>query len=301
MQKFIGIIVALITPFKEDGSVYIDGIKNEIEYLASYGYKNLFICGSYGSFPIMTTEERKLVSKHAVLFGKQCGMKSIVHIGSPSTKIAMDLSKYAEDIGADAISAVVPFYYSRTIYNDKTYLKYFERIINNVSIDVHCYNNPNTTGFNVSVELLKQLMNIGLKGIKDGGNDLERTINILNFIDDDFDYYPSSTSAMVSNFIFGVKSCISGVALTMPGEIMQLYNKLNNTMLNSLDITNSFKLIMKVRSILGQRCGRAISAYDILNYKGIDVGICREPWLSLNKEDSLWLINELKALGVIND
>lgn len=296
-MKFKGIIPAMITPFNEDSSLFIKGLENEINYLYLSNFKNVFVCGSYGSFPLLDTDERKFITSVVTSLCRERSMKTIVHIGSPSTRTAIDLARHAEEVGADAISSVVPFYYSPTIYTEDTFLKYFEEVINSVSIDVHCYNNPNTTGYNVSLPFLDRLINIGLKGIKDGRADMQRIQGALEVIKDyEFDYYPSSTTSLISAFILGVASCTSGVALSAPGIVLGIYKNVNKNLDLAIDL---YHKIMKVRSILGSKSGRAIAAYDVLHAKGFDIGTCRAPWQRLNKKEATWVIDELKKLGGI--
>lgn len=298
MGKFKGIITAIITPFNKYGELYRQGIKNEIKYLHDNGIKNLFINGSYGGFPLMTKSERLQAARDAVIQAKKYKMKSIVQIGDPSTKKAVYLAQHAEGLGVDAISAVVPFYYSTTIYEEKHFLKYFERIINSVSIGVHLYNNPSTTGFNASPAVLKKLMNLGLAGIKDGGSDMGRMLEMLHIIGDkDFDYYPSSTASIITGFLLGAGSCISGVSITVPNLILSIYNDVINGKVDNA--IKTWKKVMEVRSALGKRSGRAIGAYDVLKAKGVDAGMCREPWQSLTPKESDELINKLTDLGVL--
>ncbi len=299
MGKFEGIIPALITPFDENGDIYIRGIQNEIEYLWEYGIKNVFICGSYGAFPTMTTDERMKVASWAVEKCKKLDMKSIVQVGSPSINTAKKLAWHAEIIGADAISSVVPFYYSSTFYDEDTFLRYYEALTEQVSIDVHCYNNPGTTGFNISPSMLKKLIDIGVNGIKDGGSDMGRMLEMLTVAresGEEFDYYPSSTSSLITGFLLGAQACISGVCLSVPAYIIGIYNhvKLNNFK----SAVHLYEQVMKIRSVLGAKSGRAIATYDILKAKGIDVGTCRAPWQKLSKEDSEEMIRKLVRLGV---
>ncbi|MBW1916079.1 MAG: dihydrodipicolinate synthase family protein, partial [Deltaproteobacteria bacterium] len=174
MPKFSGIIAAMITPFDSAGEVYFRGVKNEINYLSEEGVKNIFACGSYGAFPVMTFEQRVQLCEVIVKAAQAAKMTTIIQVGSTSTKHAVQLAQHAESVGADAVSAVVPFYYSSTIYREDVLLKYFEEIIKSVSSPVHCYNNPNTTGFNVSPIFLGRLIDAGLTGIKDGGSDMGR-------------------------------------------------------------------------------------------------------------------------------
>ncbi len=297
MVKFKGIIPAIITPFNEDGSIFKEGIKNELDYLYKFGYRNVFACGSYGSFPVMNVEQRETVAKCVIDHCQHLGMKTIIQIGSTSTYDGVRLAQHAEFCGANAVSSVVPFYYSNTIYTEDDFLRYYEEIIKSVDIvDVHCYNNPNTTGFNVSPNFLKRLIDIGITGIKDGGSDMAKMLEMLNVIRekkyDFFDYYPSSTSSLITGFLLGVQSCISGVALSCPKLVMDIYNNMMNT--NIPLALCSYQKVMKIRSILGAKSGRAITAYDVLNTKGIDVGTCKAPWQRLKQDDVIWLLKELE-------
>lgn len=299
-MKFKGIIPAMITPFNEDGSVFERGVINEVDYLHDQGFENVFVCGSYGSFPLMTDEQRKLVASIVVGCCKEKGIKTIIHIGSTSTEVAIGLAKHAADIGADAVSTVVPFYYSTTIYTEDDFLKYFEKVVESVSIDVHCYNNTNTTGFNVSPNFLRKLINLGIRGIKDGGSDMGKMLEMLDVVKEskiEFDYYPSSTSSLITGFILGVGSCISGVALSVPELVLGIYKNMMDK--NIEEATILYKKVMKARSILGSKTGRAIAAYDVLNEKNINVGTCKAPWQRLNEPDVLVMIEELKCVGVI--
>ena len=300
MHNFEGIITAIVTPFTEDGDLYVPGVENEIFYLKHNGIKNVFACGSYGAFPLLDRDQRLLLTELVMQSAKKHGMKTIIQIGSPSTSEAVYFAKHAESLGADAISAVVPFYYSGSIYKESNFLTYFEDIITSVSIPVHCYNNPKTTGFNVSLQLLDKLIDSGLQGIKDGGSDLARMLEMMNLVESKkvpFDYYPSSTNSLITGFLLGAKSCISGVSISVPSLIIKIYNNVIEGEIK--EATELFKKAMTVRAILGQKCARAIAAYDVLNYRGIDFGTCKKPWIRLNKSDSEWLITELKKIEAL--
>lgn len=298
MTKFKGIIPAIITPFTKDGKIYEKGIENEIKYLADSGIINIFICGSYGAFPIMTTEERKLVVEIAVTEACKYNINTIVQVGSSSTIIAIELAEHAEKIGADAISSVVPFYYSSTFYTVENFLSYFRDIINSVSIEVHCYNNPKTTGYNITPAILDQLIDVGVKGIKDGGGlDMGYMLNMMKVIDKkDVIYYPSSTSSLMTGFILGVESCTSGVSLSVPKLILSIYSDMKNKDIDRA--LETWKKVMEIRFLLNYFGSRAIASYDVLNSIGVDVGYCRSPWKNLDDYERNFLIRGMKKLGV---
>lgn len=300
MAQFTGIIPAIITPFDYQGGIYECGIKNQIRYLHNNGIKTVFACGSYGAFPLMTEGERIKMMRFVTKECKDLGMKVIIHIGSTTTDSAYCLARMAEIMGADAVSSVVPFYYSKTIYDMQTFVRYFERLTKSVKIPVHVYNNPKTTGFNVTPADLRVLIKAGVRGIKDGGADLVKMMEMFNVINEsgvDFDYYPSSTSMLVPGFLYGAKSCISGVCLSVPTLIMSIYEMLSiGDVKTAVDL---HKKALEVRRVLGSYTGRAIAAYDVLKYKGIDVGTCREPWVRLGKSDRDYMLNQLRELEVL--
>lgn len=297
MSKFKGIITAILTPFMEDGSLFELGTIKQIEYLSKHGIENVFACGSYGAFPTLDRIERQMVAEVVVDECKRYNMKSIIHVGSTSTRTSVNLAKHAQDIGADAISSVVPFYYSGTFYDENTYLAYFDKLIESVDIDVHCYNNPKTTGVNIGSKLLGRLINIGVKGMKDGGSDMGKMLRMLSVIGPrDFDYYPSSTSSLITGFLLGVDSCISGVSLACPSQIMGIYNNMIGG--NVFKATEIWKKVMKVRSILGSYGSRAIAAYSVLEWRGVLAGTCRSPWIPLNPAQKNDIINSLLQTGI---
>ena len=144
------------------------------------------------------------------------------------------------------------------------------------------------------------MIDVGVRGMKDGGSDMGRTLEMLNSIEEkgqEFDYYLSSTASLIIGTVLGVEACISGVSLSVPKLITEIYNSMMDR-----DISRAIDLYgkaMKVRSILGAKCGRAIAAYTVLNKKGVSVGTCKAPWQSLSPDDEEWLIKELNKLGVI--
>ena len=297
MAKFKGIITAILTPFREDDSLFHMGVINQIKYLKQHGIQNVFANGSYGAFPLMDSDERKMVAEITVDECQKRGLKSIIHIGSPSTRVSIDLARHAQSIGADAISSVVPFYYSGTFYSVDDYLNYFHDLINSVNIDVHAYNNPKTTGFNIDPEFLDKLIQIGLKGIKDGGSDMGRMVEMIDVIGDkEFDYYPSSTSSLITGFLLGAKSCISGVSLSCPELIMSIYNHMVGGYV--FQATEIWKKVMVIRSILGMHGARAIAAHEVLKWRGVDAGVPRLPWIKLSDHQRRTLISLLLGAGI---
>ena len=166
-NRFEGIYPPLIASFTAEGALYETGIRNVIRYLIGEGVQGFFINGSYGSAFLMTGEERKQVARiaHGEVNGR---LPIITHVGDTSTRGTVELAKHAADLGSAAVAAVVPYYYSGAgAYDDDQILRHFEEIVAAVHIPAFIYNNPRTTGYDLTPELLARLVANGVAGMKD--------------------------------------------------------------------------------------------------------------------------------------
>lgn len=109
-QRINGLVAAPFTPMHSNGSINIDGIYEMIPVLIDNGIKGIFVCGSTGEGPSLTTEERKQV---AAAFVKAANkqLQVFVHVGHNSLTEAAQLAAHAQEIGADYISATLPTYF----------------------------------------------------------------------------------------------------------------------------------------------------------------------------------------------
>jgi N-acetylneuraminate lyase/4-hydroxy-tetrahydrodipicolinate synthase len=162
-KKIKGIIPPLTTPFTPEGAVYEEGLRTLLDFQISGGVHGLFICGTYGSGPIMSLDERKQVAEIVVNHVKN-RVSVIAHVGTTSTSQSIELAKHASEIGADVVASVPPYYHH---HDERSVKKYFDSLVQSVDIPVFVYNNPKTTGFTITPEFLEELAIIGIQGIKD--------------------------------------------------------------------------------------------------------------------------------------
>jgi len=294
MKKFKGVIAPIITPFKENGEFYRYGMENLLNYLHQNNIDGVFALGSYGSFPMLSIAERKEIAEYIVNYSKILGLKTIIQIGSPSTLDARNLAEHASDIGADAVASVVPFYYSSRVYGEETYLHHFESIKEVIKNNVpfHLYNNPRTTGYSATVSFLSNLIDIGISGMKDSGTDMALFAEFSELINKkfpDFDLMPGSASTFASGFLLGAEACVAGTSMVFPALVVSLYNAIIEK--NAEEIKNLQLKIIEARNYQSIRPLRPAVSYDLLRVLGIDVGVPRKPWYSLN-EDELKTIKE---------
>src|SRR5690625_7358037 len=118
-EKFKGIIPAFYACYDDQGDISEERTHQLCDYLYEKGVKGLYVGGSSGECIYQTTEERKQTLKYVAeeLRGK---LTLIAHIGAPSTRESVELAKYAETLGYDALSSIPPIYFvlpEHSIYN----------------------------------------------------------------------------------------------------------------------------------------------------------------------------------------
>jgi len=110
VKRFTGLIAATFTPMHDDGSLNLGLVPAIVDHLAADGVSALFVCGSTGEGPSLTTAERKAIAS-AFVEASQGRLPVIVHVGHSCLADARDLAAHASIIGAEAISAMAPFYF----------------------------------------------------------------------------------------------------------------------------------------------------------------------------------------------
>tara|TARA_B100001093_G_scaffold496548_1_gene542355 strand:- start:2004 stop:2876 length:873 start_codon:yes stop_codon:yes gene_type:complete len=179
---FKGSIVALITPFKNnklDESNYT----KIIHYHIQNGTNGVVPAGTTGESPTLSHNEHKRVIEIAI---KECAGKIpvIAGTGSNSTSEAIELSKHAEQAGADGLLIVTPYYNKPT---QEGLYQHYKAINNNVGIPIIIYNIPSRSVIDMSVDTMARLFELeNIKGVKDATGDLNRVTLQFNKMGKDF-------------------------------------------------------------------------------------------------------------------
>lgn len=163
-KELSGLFAALLVPFDENGDIKVDGLreiaKNAIETEQLDG---LYVNGSSGENFLLNTDQKKQIFKIAK-DAVTDDTKMIAQVGSLDLKEAIELGKYATELGYDAISAVTPFYYPFSFEEIRDY--YFD-LIEATQNDLIIYAIPDLTGVNISIDQFESLFNheriIGVK------------------------------------------------------------------------------------------------------------------------------------------
>ena len=177
-----GSLVALITPFKND-SLDEDTYRKLINYHLKNGTNGVVPGGTTGESPTLSHSEHKKIIQIAV---KECKGKIpiIAGTGSNSTDEAIDLSKYAEKAGSDALLVVTPYYNKPT---QEGLYQHYKKINDNVGIPIIIYNIPSRSVIDMSVDTMSKLYELkNIVGVKDATGDLKRVDSQLKSMGKEF-------------------------------------------------------------------------------------------------------------------
>lgn len=168
-ESYHGIYAALVTPYTEDGQVHYDELQKLVCHLIDQGLDGFYVNGSTAEAFLLSREEREKILA-AVVEANAGRRKVICHVGAISTDEAIGYTRHAEKVGADAVSAISPFYYK---FSNQEIIRYYNDIMGATSLPMFVYNFPNFSGFPLTPEVLDELAkNPNLAGVKFTSSDL---------------------------------------------------------------------------------------------------------------------------------
>lgn len=216
---FTGSCVALCTPFNKDGAVNYDELKKLIEWHIENDTDAITICGTTGETATLSDIEHKEVMKFAVDTANK-RITIIAGTGSNDTNYAINLSKYAEEIGVDGLLCVTPYYNKTT---QAGLVKHFTAIADNVNIPVILYNVPSRTGVSIKPETYKELSkHANINGVKEASGDISLVAQIRATCPNDFYIWSGNDDQIVPLMSLGGVGVISVLANIAPKETHKL-------------------------------------------------------------------------------
>ncbi|MCX8130237.1 MAG: 4-hydroxy-tetrahydrodipicolinate synthase [Clostridia bacterium] len=287
---FTGSCVAVVTPFTDDG-IDFSKLEELIEFQIKEGTDAIVICGTTGEASTMPDEEHKSAIKFAVdKVNKRIPV--IAGTGSNDTRHAIELSKYAEEVGSDAILTVTPYYNKTT---QKGLYEHFKVIANSIKIPAILYNVPSRTNLNISPETIKALSEIeNIVAIKECN--FSQVGDIINLCGDNFAIYSGEDGAVVPFLSMGGKGVISVMANIIPKDTHDMVVKYL-----SGDIEGSRKLQLKTLDLIKALFIEVspVPVKTAMNLMGMNVGKYRMPLVDMSEKNLEILKAELKNYGLI--
>lgn len=211
---FEGAAVALVTPFKNNAVDY-ESMGKMIEFQIANKTDAIVVCGTTGEASTLTDEEHRECIKYTV--EKVAGrIPVIAGTGSNDTDYAIDLSKYACDVGSDGVLLVTPYYNKAT---PKGLIKSFTAVADAISKPVILYNVPSRTGCNITLPVYKELAkHENIVAVKEASGNISAIAEIAAELGDDLPIYSGNDDQIVPILSLGGKGVISVLSNVMPKE-----------------------------------------------------------------------------------
>ena len=218
---FQGVATALITPLTKDGVDY-DAFKKLIEWQIDAGIDALVICGTTGESSTLTDEEHRAVLKFAIdtVAGR---IPMIAGTGSNDTAYAIELTKYAAEIGYNGALLVTPYYNKTT---QAGLVAMFTAIADACDIPVILYNVPSRTGVSIEPETYAALADHpNIYAIKEANGNISKIVETAALVGDKLDIYSGNDDQIVPIMACGGKGVISVLSNVVPTETVAICKK----------------------------------------------------------------------------
>jgi 4-hydroxy-tetrahydrodipicolinate synthase len=210
----------MVTPFLKNGDLDEQALRDLTHFLVDHDVDSLFPAGSTGEGWALSSAERRRVFEIVIEEAK--GRVPVYGgTGAISTRIAIELTLMAEEVGCDAVVMITPFYIVPT---QEELFEHYSAIARSVNIGVIPYNNPNRAVVALSPELISRLSNVpNLVGVKDSGGDLGLTLWFITETTPMFSVLQGRDDLFYPSLAIGVDGIVACVANIAPALTVELY------------------------------------------------------------------------------
>lgn len=294
MALFKGAGVALITPMHEDGSVNFEALKEIIEEQIEKGTDAIISVGTTGEAATLSVEEHVEVIAYTTKVVNH-RIPLIAGTGSNCTESAVELSRQAEEVGADGLLLVTPYYNKAT---QKGLYQHFKTIAESVSIPSILYHVPGRTGMSIEAKTMAALYHDvkNIIGVKDAGGDMGKTLELMSLVDEDFSLYSGEDGLILPILSAGGVGVISVLSNVAPKETHEICAK---WFAGDLDGARKEQLraLPLIHALFSEV--NPIPVKAAMNLQGKNAGPLRLPLTEIEKEHLEILQKEMIRYGVL--
>lgn len=291
VKKLSGVLIPICTPFSK-GKVDINKLEKNMEMFSQTELQGYFALGSNGENCMLDEEEKKVVLS-TILKKRNNNQLVMAGCSHESTQGAINLTKWAAEIGA-GIASIQPPHYFKKVMSDKVIIKFYEEVADNSPLPVVIYNAPGFTGgVTISVKAMSILNKhpniIGMKDSSSTGPGV-----FLTVVDKEFSVMAGSANIFLSTLVMGGVGGVLSIANFHPIASCWLYELFKQ---GKMEEARNFQhaLIRLNRAVSGKYGVAGVkAAMDIVGLYG---GIPRLPLLSLDIEEKRSIYAALNKFG----
>ena len=289
-----GSAVALVTPFRKDGSIDTDALRRLVQFHIEAGTDILIPCGTTGESPTLSGEEQLDIIRTVK---DEANGKVMVAAGAGTndTKHAVELAKKAETAGASALLSVAPYYNKPS---QEGIYQHYRHIAEAVSVPIIIYNVPGRTGCNIAASTILRLARDfeNIAAVKEASENISQISELLEERPDHFSVMTGEDSLILPFMAMGGDGVISVAANEIPSQIKQLVEAARHGNLEEArSINRRYRKLLKMNFIESN----PVPVKYALARMGMIEENYRLPLVPLSPENKIIIDQELKALGLI--
>lgn len=283
---------AISTPFDESG-INFEEFKKLVEFQIIQGTDAIIVCGTTGESATMSTNEKEDLIKFTVdIVDKRVPV--IAGTGSNNTANSIELSKYAESVGADGLLLVTPYYNKTT---QQGLIAHYSAIADTVNLPIILYNVPSRTGINILPETYAKLSKINnIVAVKEASGDISQVAKIAQLCGDNLNIYSGNDDQVIPILSLGGLGVISVLSNIYPKFVHNMvinylngkHNAALSAQLNSLELINT--LFSEVNPI---------PVKEALNILGFNFGNPRLPLVEMSETAKIKLKQAIEKFAKI--
>ena len=283
---------AISTPFDESG-INFEEFKKLVEFQIIQGTDAIIVCGTTGESATMSTNEKEDLIKFTVdIVDKRVPV--IAGTGSNNTANSIELSKYAESVGADGLLLVTPYYNKTT---QQGLIAHYSAIADAVNLPIILYNVPSRTGINILPETYAKLSKINnIVAVKEASGDISQVAKIAQLCGDNLNIYSGNDDQVIPILSLGGLGVIPVLSNIYPKFVHNMvinylngkHNAALSAQLNSLELINT--LFSEVNPI---------PVKEALNILGFNFGNPRLPLVEMSETAKVKLKQAIEKFAKI--
>lgn len=294
MALFRGAGVALVTPFHEDGSVDYEKLAELVEEQIAGGTDAIIACGTTGEAATMSEEEHMDVIRF-IIKAVNHRIPVIAGTGSNCTATAIDLSKQAEEAGAEGVLLVTPYYNKAT---QGGLIQHYEAVAGAISLPCILYNVPSRTGVTIQPETMAYLYQHveNIVGVKDATGNISMITKLMSLVDENFLLYSGDDDQIVPLLSVGASGVISVLSNVAPRQTHEICQKWFDGDIKGAREAQ-FKAYPLIKALFAEV--NPIPVKAALNLMGKNVGSLRLPLTEATDSTKALLKDEMTKYGIL--
>lgn len=291
MARFAGVWPAMVTPLTSDDQINVAATRRLVEHLIKTGIGGLYVGGSTGEGVLLPVATRQRLAE-VVIEQVNRRVPVMVHVGAAATADAVMLAAHAAAIGADAVSAVPPFYFQVGFRGIK---EHYQRIAAASSLPLYLYYIPNATGVSLSAAEMAELCQVAnVRGFKYTSHDLYLLEQIMALGGGEMNIFSGPDQLFLPCLALGVDGAIGTTYNVLASHYVRLYRAFQRG-----DMATARRLQSQANRVIEVfvRYGGVPAVKEMMRFIGLDCGDCRRPLRKLDESEIAALRAALQKVG----